>query len=247
MGGAYDELKLPKMRKLTLDNTAARTKYEEFILKQWQVHHIAARATALHDRAIRGVFTSVDQATLNALDRQITEILLGAEQRCSRKTVDRDKWSPRLKIGGRNILYWRARLHSVNDTPSQHKSSSERYRRQALISEEEHSACLSRNALKQKLREAWALHRTIRRKADEWRQKHLEQRAEVLASQQNTQQAKAVKAIKHQEQSKQRFARIRRANGKLKRGLIQIEVVDPDTGGMVMLTEKDAVNNALLA
>ena len=98
-----------------------------------------------------------------------------------------------------------------------------------------------------KLSKAWKLHRTIQRQADDWRQKHLDQRAADLASQQNTQCEKAVKAIRHQEQSRQSFSRIRRANGKIKRGLIQIEVNDKATGTLTMLTEKEAVNDALLA
>jgi hypothetical protein len=122
----------------------------------------------------------------------------------------------------------------------------ERYRRLALISDDEHASLLSRNSIKQKLRQAWQLHRTFQRQAAEWRQKHLQDRAADLATRQNTQQVKAVKAIRHQEATKQRFSRIRRANGKLKRGLIQIEVKDPATSELVMLTNKDTINEALL-
>lgn len=247
MGGAYDELKLPKLRKLTLDNVAARTAYVYFILRQWDEHKIAERAATLHDRALRGVFSAVDHATLNALDRQITEILLGAERRCSKKVVEPDKWSPRLKVGGRNILYWRARLNLFNEGSPHGRQSLEKYRRHALISESEHTGYLSRDAIKTRLHEAWKLHRSIQRQADDWRQKHLDQRAADLSSQQNTQREKAVKAIQHQEQSRQRFSRIRRANGKIKRGLIQIEVQDSATNALTMLTDKDAVNDALLA
>mmetsp|Transcript_16627 Transcript_16627/g.23694 ORF Transcript_16627/g.23694 Transcript_16627/m.23694 type:complete len:108 (+) Transcript_16627:2484-2807(+) len=71
--------------------------------------------------------------------------------------------------------------------------------------------------------------------------------AEELAARQNMVQEKVVKAIRHREKMRQRFSRIRRANGKLKRGLTQIEVKDPATGDMVMLTNKDDINNALLA
>ena len=184
MGGAYDELKLPKLRKLTMDNAEARAKYEEFVLKKWRVHQIAERAKAFHERALRGFFSASDQAALNALDRQITEILLGAERRCSKKNVDRDKWSPRLKVGGRNILYWRARLHLLSTGHASTSSSIERYRRRALISEKEHSTFLPRHAIKQKLREAWALHRSIQSQADECRMQHLDhQRADELAAQ----------------------------------------------------------------
>jgi hypothetical protein len=106
-----------------------------------------------------------------------------------------------------------------------------------MISDEEHASVLSQNGIKQKLRQAWQLHRTFQRQAADWRQKHLQERAAELAQRQNTQQAKAVKAIKHREATKQRFSRIRRANGKLKRGLIQIEVKDPETRTLETLTK----------
>jgi len=247
MGGVYDVMKLPKLRKLTLDNIVAKTAYVSFVLKQWELHKIAERADALHERALLGIFPTTDFALLNALDAQITEILLGAEKRCSKKLVERDKWSPRLQTGARNILYWRARLHSLTDIATFIKGSLERYRRLALISQEEHDSVLSRNAIKQKLREAWQLHRQCQQRAEEWRLQHLQDRADDLANRQNTKQAKAVKSIKNHEKSRQRFGRIRRANGKLKRGLIQIEVQDPVTRDKVMLTEKELVNDALLA
>jgi hypothetical protein len=142
MGGAYDILKLPKLRKLTLKNVESKKAYEIFVLHQWEAHKIAERAAALHARALRGSFSATDFLLLNKLDGQITEILLGAEQRCSKKVVNRDKWSPRLQIGGRNILYWRARLHSFNDNSMKSKNAFERYYRGALISEEEHTSVL---------------------------------------------------------------------------------------------------------
>lgn len=247
MNGAYDSLKLPKLRKLTLKNVVARSTYEAFLVKQWHIHHIAERAASLHERAISRNFTEADFVALNKLDRQITEILLGAERRCSSRVVERDKWSPRIKSGGRNILYWRARLSMLTEHGAQYNKSLETHRRRANISLEEHRSVLSRNEIKKRLRDAWRLHRANRGQAEMWRQQHLRDRAADLAERQHMQQTKAVKAIQRQEQTRQRFSRIRRANGKLKRGLIQIEVDDLKTGEMVMLTDKAAINDALLA
>mmetsp|Transcript_16627 Transcript_16627/g.23693 ORF Transcript_16627/g.23693 Transcript_16627/m.23693 type:complete len:128 (+) Transcript_16627:2152-2535(+) len=117
-----------------------------------------------------GVFDSDDMASLNRLDQQITEILIGAENRCSKKVVDRDMWSPRLQIGGHNILYWRARLHSSSDSSSQSKRALEAARKHAFISQAEHESILSRYQVKQRLREAWQLHRKIQWQVDVARQ-----------------------------------------------------------------------------
>jgi hypothetical protein len=223
MGGTYDLLKLPKLRKLIVQNIASRTAYEKFIIQQWETHKIEERSQALYYRALKGTFTAIDFILLNNLDRQITEILLGAEQRCSTKVVDRDKWSPKIKIGGRNILYWRARLNSISDLSSHHRKALERFRRLAMISDEEHASVLSQNGIKQKLRQAWQLHRTFQRQAADWRQKHLQERAAELAQRQNTQQAKAVKAIKHREATKQRFSRIRELTGSSSAGLSRLK------------------------
>ena len=94
MGGTYDLVKLPKLRKLIGDNTVSRTAYEQFIIQQWENHKIDERSQALYHRAIKGTFSALDLILLNNIDKQITEILLGAEQRCSTKIVERDKRSP---------------------------------------------------------------------------------------------------------------------------------------------------------
>mmetsp|Transcript_24392 Transcript_24392/g.34970 ORF Transcript_24392/g.34970 Transcript_24392/m.34970 type:complete len:783 (+) Transcript_24392:946-3294(+) len=247
MGGAYDSLKLPKLRKLTVQNGPSRNLYEEFVIAQFQEHKIGERAAALHARALTGLFDAADMNSFNRLDAQITEILLGAENRCSKKMVDRDNWSPKIQLSGRTILYWRACLRLIQNTAVQQQRSLKKHQRRAKIPRSTHEQAMTKSAIKLKLRQAWRAHRENRNHADAMRQQHLSDRAEDLASHQNTTHEKAVRALKHQEQTRARFRRIRRVNGKMKRGLIQIEVKDPATGDLVMLTDKEAINDALVA
>lgn len=81
----------------SVKNRKARKTYEAFILQQWKEHKLFERAVDIHQIAMRGPFLDRDCVTLNRLDKQASEILLGGEQKCSTKKPSRDPWSPLLK------------------------------------------------------------------------------------------------------------------------------------------------------
>ena len=203
------------------------------------------RAVDIYQLAVKGPFLERDHVTLNRLDKQASEILLGGENRCSNKKPSRDPWSPLLKSYGKAIVYWRARLYSETHETAGRRSLT-RLQRQAGIADAEHSAQLSKKAIKGKLRAAWRDHRAARKAAADLRDEHLASRAEDLMEVMCINEEKAVKMVRQHEASKRRFSRIRRALGKGKRGLTQIAVTDPETGEEKVLTIKDEIDEALL-
>lgn len=82
--------------------------------------------------------------------------------------------------------------------------------------------------------------------AVEWRDEHLAGCVDDLVERMDIDAEKAVKMVRHHEASRRRFGRIRRAMGKLKKGLTQITVTDPTTGGKIILTTKEDIDKALL-
>ena len=100
----------PKPRKLTSGNNDAVQKYIAFVQKQFTEHKIVDRCRKLREACENDEFTEQHKQQLYALDKQVTEILLGAENHCSKKTRQRNLWSPALKKAGRELSYWKQRM-----------------------------------------------------------------------------------------------------------------------------------------
>jgi len=99
----------PKPRKLTSTNPEAVKKYTDFIKKQFAEHKIFERCERLRDASYTD-FTERHRQQLFALDAQITEIMIGAENHCSTKCFTRNLWSPALRKAGKEVTYWKRRL-----------------------------------------------------------------------------------------------------------------------------------------
>ena len=97
-------LSSPLHRKLTSTNPDAVKQYIAFIQTQFAEHKIVDRCARLKE-ASRANFTDHHRRQLFALDTQITEILLGAERRCSPKRSARNVWSPALRKAGQEVTY----------------------------------------------------------------------------------------------------------------------------------------------
>ena len=109
---AYSPLVQPEQRKLTSGNSNSVKKYVEFIKKQFNEHRIVDRCRRLREACDKEEFTDQHRRQLFSLDRQVTEILLEAENKCSTRKAHRNSWSPALQKAGKEIGYWRQRLHT---------------------------------------------------------------------------------------------------------------------------------------
>jgi len=99
-------------RKLTSGNQEAVNKYVSFIRKQFSEHKIVDRCHRLKEAIRTDTFSESHRQQLFALDNQVTEILIGAENQCSKKKVGRNLWSLALQKAGKEIVYWKGRLSS---------------------------------------------------------------------------------------------------------------------------------------
>ena len=102
---ACSPLVSPSPRKSTSDNSTSVKKHVDFIQKQFQIHKIVERCRRLREACDINEFTAEHRLQLFALDRQLTEILLGAEKQCSKKCKLRSLWSPALKKSGQETNY----------------------------------------------------------------------------------------------------------------------------------------------
>ena len=243
-GGVYSCLTSRTPRRLSVKNAKSRNKYESEMLRQWEVHKLYERAEDLYFKSFTDAYDVRDAFALNRLDTQATEVFRGSERRCSKRTSTRDPWSPALRDCGKVITYWRARQAAVGRLSTPRRLS--QLRRQAGVPWSVHNKAYTKKEIKQRLRQAWKLHRECREEADEARHRHLHERVKDLATRMQTSESKAAEMIAAHEASRARFRRIGRALGKVKKGLSAITVDDPVSGERVVLTEKEAIHEALL-
>ena len=195
-GGEYSMLASQIPRKLSVKNAKARLKFEADIVRQWETHNLYNRAADFLWKARSNSFEMRDTFALNKFDKQVTEILLGANNRCSKRVATRDPWSPALRDCGRVIVYWRARLGGLGGRLFTPRRIAQ-LRRQAGIPWSIHRQQHSRSSIKQRLREAWKAHRNCKLDANKMRDAHLQERAEDLAIRMKTSESKAVVMIRH--------------------------------------------------
>ena len=77
-------------------------------MKQVEYHNIIERTNELLHKATMNPprFGTNEARLLNRLDAQITEIMLSAERNCSRKSINRQPWSPQQRTIARTYSYW---------------------------------------------------------------------------------------------------------------------------------------------
>ena len=80
--------------------------YKEEINKQFINHRIYERSNQLHEESRQGIVSRDFENKLNSIDKEITEIMVSAEnKKCRRRHVD-SEWSVELHITSLMCLYW---------------------------------------------------------------------------------------------------------------------------------------------
>lgn len=238
---ACSPLVSPAPRKLTSDNSTSVKKYISFIQKQFQTHKIIERCRRLREACDLNEFNDIHRQQLFALDRQVTEILLGAENQCSNKRRMRNIWSPALKKAGQEICYWKQRLSTNGLLSASTRDLGNRLNLPATVQQ-----TLSIPVCQFYLDIAWKTHNGIKKQARELRRKFLNDRAKEQAAKGNTDVEKAIKQIRHKELVKGAYASIRRGYGKSKMGLATLDVPDPVSGGRKLITKAEEFHQYLL-
>ena len=227
-------------RKLTSTNPDAVAKYVAFIKKQFAEHRIIERCTKLREASFLG-FTERHRQQLFALDTQVTEILLGAENQCSSKRMSRNLWSPALRKAGKEVCYWKRRLRTngyIDDGTRDLGISLDLPETIQLPMDIQLCQFYSNIA--------WKTYRGIQKNQREHREKFLRQRAKEQADKGHGDVEKAIKQIRQRERLKQDYASIQRAYGINKRGLSVLDTPDGTTGGRKLITEANEIHSYLL-
>ena len=238
---ACSPLAFPSPRKLTSGNAASVNKYVAFIRKQFEIHKIFDRCRRLREACDNDEFTEDHRKLLFALDNQVTEILLGAENKCSTKRQARNLWSPALKKSGQEISYWRQRISTKGLLDGSTRDLGNKLQIPAILQQ-----TLTPEVCKFYLDIAWKSYNGVKKQAREHRMKFLKERAKEQAAKGKGTVEKAIKQIRHREQLKMNYATIRKGYGINRMGLVTLDVPDPDTGGRKLITDADAIHNYLL-
>jgi len=97
--------------KLKVKNGKIRNKYLADVELQMAEHKVQAWTDILYDWVQCGFCLSEElQIQLLNLDKQMTEIVLGAEQQCSKWGKGRHPWSPELAAVGQKVAFWSKRV-----------------------------------------------------------------------------------------------------------------------------------------
>lgn len=238
---ACSPLAQPKPRKLTSGNKASVQKYISFIQKQFSEHKIVERCNYLRDVCDNEEFTDSHRKLLYALDRQVTEILLGAENQCSKKSVQRNLWSPALKRAGQEIGYWKQRISNNGLMDEGTKDLGNSLELPDTIQQP-----MSIDLCKFYQNIAWKSYRGIQAQERMYREKFLKERAKEQANKGNGDIARALKQIRHREKLKRDYTSIRQGYGVNKQGLSALDTPDPETGGRKLITNADEIHSYLL-
>ncbi len=242
----YSELSTLTPRKLTLRNVQAKIAYIKYVSQQMADHHILTRAIALHHKAITNTFTDEDERELNALDHQVSDIMLTGERLCAKDNKSREPWSPKLLTTGGTLSYWKNKLRMLRSKNLQWHHLN-RLRANLDISDTDHtSLCIKHN--RDKLRQARKAWKKTKQASRNIRDQFLDERVEGYSAKMKTDKETALKMIKKSEEQKQTYLRIREIAGskKDKNPLTQVEVSN-EMANRIILTTKEEIEPAIMA
>jgi hypothetical protein len=190
----YSELSNPNPRKLSLRNVQSKIAYIKHISKQLSEHNILEKVNALYQKAVTNKSCAEDELELNALDRQVTEILLTGERLCAKDNKARNPWSPTILITGGTLTYWKNKMRMVRNKNIQWRRL-DRLRNNLDIPDDDHRS-LSIDLTREKLRNARRAWREAKCASGNLREQFLIERAEEYAIKMRTDKVTALKMIK---------------------------------------------------
>jgi hypothetical protein len=241
----YSELSSIAPRKLTLRNIQAKIAYIKYLAKQMAEHKILDRAMVLHHKAITNTFTDTDEVELNALDRQISDIMLTGERLCAKDHKTRNPWSPITLTTGGTLSYWKTKMRMIR-TKNLQWHRLDNLCKHLNISDMEHSSLCIQHA-REKLRNARKAWREVKRESRNLRDQFLSERAEEYAAKMKTDKATTLKMIKKSEEQKQTYIQIREiAGSKKEKSPLTLDILN-DNSTKMTLTTKEEIEPAIMA
>jgi hypothetical protein len=203
--------------------------YTSFVKEQVKHHKLEDRLNALLNKASKdnNMLSQEDIASLNTINKQLTQFMLAGEQKCSKKANQRQFWSPHQKEISRMFSYWKQKsiMEAKKLINWQHLNNLRTF---TSISEVEHLS-LDPTLISNRKRESRSKWRTCKKHSEHIRAHFLSDRAELMAQNVGTSEEKALKAIIKAEASRRTCKNINYIFGKQQIPLTQIDV--PSTCG----------------
>jgi hypothetical protein len=96
-------------------------KYIELLQKQINYHRLSDKASYIHNAAINGGWTQQMACEYEKIDKLLTEGMLHAERKVSKKCSHCFQWSPKLSKALKTLHYWQIRLQVTKGNPFNNK------------------------------------------------------------------------------------------------------------------------------
>jgi len=116
---------------------------------------------------------------LNSLDTQITEILLAGKQKCAKKRISKQAWSPESQKVARTCSYWKQKQIMVNKKII-HNGHLDQLHLNTYVSDFDHLS-LDPIYTKEQLRIYKRKWKALKKRSTTLRERFLEERAELLS------------------------------------------------------------------
>lgn len=183
----------PSARQLWSTDIKAAERYVEMVERRFAADNIAERVQKLMQRCTNtGKCSENDEAILNAIDANITKILLWAEAKCKR--AKGHDWSPLLANAGRTVIA--AKWHLSNIMTGRTMIPTGITRETAIAK------------ARSQIKDAYDLLRKVQKNAKQIRESFLEDRAEHLEETREISKAAALRQLIAAERSSSIFKRL---------------------------------------
>jgi hypothetical protein len=245
----YSELADTTKRRLTVDNVQAKSKFSTYVTNQFTDYTYWERSEELILKAVQGAYTDADETLLEELDLEITTAFQNGDAQCAHQPIGRDPWSPKLRIAGRVLSYWKRKKAMLYKRHiNWHLLNQKRIGTE--ISEKDHLSLYYKLACHQFI-ESKRKWKEIKCNADKHRESFLSERAEEMSNIMHTTHAKALKAIKYAESSKREYRAISNITGHKKDRNPLTQAMVPsnnnNTQSNVILTDKTSVEQSIIS
>jgi len=167
------EIAPQQFRGLQLYDPRLIDQYKATLMEQLNYHKVFGKAENLFKIAKEGLWQTVHTKQYESLDKLITESMLRAEKRISKKYSTTYQWSPTLKKAIHTLTYWKLRLSQLKGKTISHHSLQKIFKHTNLAAAVR--LPLSLEVVIQYLREARHILRDVKKHHIECRSKHLEE------------------------------------------------------------------------
>lgn len=245
-GGPTAAIQIRQRRQLVSTNPRTVSAYLALIRTAFHSHKIIERSETLeHQLSLEGPTDALIEA-LTALDKQVTEIMLAAESKCSKTTTGPYPWSPILQRTSAHLHYWLTRLtqHTTATSSCEYLHALEL---ELQIPNGQDTCQMSTSELLTQVRHARVEVKTAYAEATANRTAFLYEKIELHNSTGQKDAVDALAAIAKAEQQQRTWAQIRAAlKPERSAGLDRIQVLDPASGEHQWVYTTDEIHNSIL-